>query len=281
MADTGTMAKNGLPGPGIWLSVLITLVGATLATVGGWQTFQQTFELLTADSFAVPGSEVRDLPPGEYEVYGLVAEVSLFNLDESTFLNEPTFFVDDITVTNLDTNSTVPLIVEDSNVTLSRSSNVYAPVASFDIAQEGEYEISIQTDGNSRSVVGRSIQSAPDRIVPWVIMLIVGSVLTLIGLAMLITGIVRRSRIKKQPGYTGVNAPAGYAAPQSAPATGSITPPPVPPSVPSSAPPLTPPASSPPPPPGTSAPSEVDSPTPNPPRPNQDPHQPDTNTPWG
>jgi|GEM_PF-6665588 len=95
------MAKNGLPGPGIWLSVIITLIGATLASVGGWQSFQQAFELLTVDSMEVPGSQTRELPTGEYEVYGLVAEVSIFNLDDSTFLNEPSFRLDDITVTNV------------------------------------------------------------------------------------------------------------------------------------------------------------------------------------
>lgn len=277
------MAKNGLPGPGIWLSVIITLIGATLATFGGWQSFQQTFELLTVDSFAVPGSDIRELDVGEYEVYGIVAEVSLFNLDESTFLEDPTFFVDDITVTNLGTDETVPLVIENSTVTLSRSANVYAPVASFDITQAGDYEISIDASESSRSVVGRTIQSAPDRVIPWVIMLIAGSILTLVGLAMLITGIVRRGRVKKQPGYTGGSAPAGYAAPQSgaAPSQNMATPPPVPP------------AGSPPPP-GAGAPigdpaspqspqSPVQPPptSPSPPRPNQDPHQPDTNTPWG
>ena len=260
------MAKNGLPGPGIWLSVIITLIGATLASVGGWQSFQQTFELLTVDSAEVPGSQTRDLPTGEYEVYGIVAEVSIFNLDDSTFLNEPSFFVDDITVTNLTTNNTIPLVIERSTITLSRSSNVYAPVASFEITEPGEYEISITSDDASRSVVGRSIQSAPDRIVPWAIMLVVGSILTLIGIAMLITGIVRRSRIKKQAGYTGMNAPAGYAAPQAAggspdQATPSTTAPqPQPPSPQAPAPQTPPPA---------------------PARPNQDPNQPDTNTPWG
>gem|GEM_PF-4834220 len=74
-----------------------------------------------------------------------------------------------------------------------------------------------------------------------------GSILTLIGLAMLITGIVRRSRIKKQAGYTGTSATAGYVAPGSA---------------------------------GTQPPSPA-LPGPVPHRPNQDPNQPDTDTPWG
>lgn len=263
------MAKNGLPGPALWLSILITLVGATLASLGGWQTFEQTFELLTVESFEVPGAQTRQLPVGEYETYGQVAGVSVFDLDNSIFRDEPVFFVDDITVKNVDTGETLPLQVINPNLTLSRSTNVYAPVASFEVTTEGRYEISIDADEPSLSVVGRSIQSAPDRIIPWAIMLLVGGLLTILGLAMLVSGILRRSRLKKQPGYN-PTAPAGYTAPA---ADASAPQPPTTPGM--SPPPTAPPGAPVPPSPG------MPGLAPKPPEPNQDPHTPDTNTPWG
>ena len=209
------MAKIGMPGstqpgPALWLSVLLTMIGLTLASVGGWQSFQQAFELLASESFDTPGGQTRDLAPGQYHTYGVIAEMSVFDLDPNV-LDEPAFGAEQITVRNVDTGMAVDVTVASSNLTLGRSSNVYELVAEFTVSESGRYEVTIDSAEQSRAVFGRSIESAPDRVIPWVIMLGVGALVSIIGVVMLITGIVRRSKVKNQPGYFSAGQPpTGY-----------------------------------------------------------------------
>ena len=284
------MANTGVPGPSLWLSIILTFVGATLAAIGGWLAFEEVFELLTVDSFEVPGEQTRDLDPGEYEVYGLVAQVSIFDLDESQFSDRPTFFAEDVTVTNLTTNTELPVTATSSLLTIGRNTSSFAAVGSFEVVDEGPYTVSIASTEETRSIVGRSIQSSGGRALPWLIMLFVGAILGLVGLAMLLTGVVRRSRAKKQPGYPVASAPAGFVAPPSAvpplaappfaaPVPGTPGPPPPASSPGSPPPPPVSPGATPPDPPAGPGAAPLSPPAPQS-QPNQDPHQPDTSTPW-
>ncbi|MDW3179136.1 MAG: hypothetical protein R8J94_17210 [Acidimicrobiia bacterium] len=188
LATTTKAAKE--PGPGLWLSLIMLSVGFVACGAGCYLAFQSAFELLSIDSFETPGAQTRDLDPGEYQIYVRSASVSLLNLDVD--FDETLPSLSEITVTNADSGEPVVAQSFRSNEPLSRSANVYEGVAIFEVVSEGRYTVDVASIDSSRAVFGRSIESAFDRIVPWLIMAIVGLILFVVGTILLIVGMVRR-----------------------------------------------------------------------------------------
>lgn len=190
LATTAKKAKE--PGPGLWLSLIMLSVGFVACGAGSYLAFQSAFELLSIDSFETPGAQTRDLDPGEYQIYVRSASVSLLNLDVD--FDETLPSLSEITVINADSGEPVAAQSFRSNEPLSRSANVYEGVAIFDVVSKGRYTVDVASVDSSRAVFGRSIESALDRIVPWLVMAIVGLVLFTVGTILLIVGMVRRKR---------------------------------------------------------------------------------------
>lgn len=202
------------PGPGLWLSIITLSIGLIAFSWGAYASFQSAFELITVDSFETPGEQTRSLDPGEYEIYVRSASVSLLDFDIE--YDDTVVSLDQVTVTNLATGSPVPLEPLFTTEPLSRSANIYESAATFEVTTSGRYTVAVETDGTSRAVVGRSLETAFDRIVSWIIMAAVGLVLFLLGLVLLVVGLVRRKRARDR---TSVMLPAQQA---TAPPTTSL-----------------------------------------------------------
>lgn len=211
IADTGQMATLNPPstadthsarepGPGLWLSIITLSIGVGAFSWGAYTAFQSAFELVTVDSFETPGEQTRSLDSGEYEIYVRSASLSILDLDIE--YDDTGVTLDQITVTNVSTGASVPLEPLFTAEPLSRSANIYDGVASFDVPASGKYIVAVDTDGPSRAVVGRSLETAFDRIVPWIILTAVGLVLFVLGLVLLVVGIVRRKRARDGAGIT-------------------------------------------------------------------------------
>ncbi len=188
MADTTNKQKE--PGPGLWLSLTVLTVGFAAACLGLYLAFQSAFELLSIDSFETPGEQTRTLDPGEYEIYLRSASVSILDLDIEfdDFLND----VGQITVTNAETGEPVGTESFRSSEPLSRSANIYEAVAIFEVESKGRFTVNVDSEGPSRAVFGRSIESSLDRVAPWLILAIVGLAFFILGTVLLIVGLVRR-----------------------------------------------------------------------------------------
>lgn len=262
-AGAMTKTKTKEPGPGLWLSIFFLTVGTVAVSWGSYAAFQSAFELLSIDSFETPGSQTRDLDPGDYEIYVRSASVAILDLDIE--FDDEIITLDKVRVVEADTGAAVPIERLSFVEPLSRSANIYDAVAVFEVPSSGRYTVTIDTEEPSRAVFGRSIETALDRVVPWLVLAAAGLLVFVAGLAMLIVGMVRRKRHRD-------------AASASTPPMSPLQPPPVPTSATAPPPPTS--AGTPPAPPGPGAPDEAHTPTPSTaPRPTRG-RESEQETPW-
>ncbi len=220
MADTTIKPKE--PGPGLWLSLAILTIGFTACCFGGYLAFQSAFELLSIDSFETPGEQTRTLDPGEYEIYLRSGSVSILDFDMQ--FDDFSGDVGQITVTDVETGEPVAIEPFRTSEPLGRSSNVYEAVAAFEITSKGRFTVSVNPDGPSRAVFGRSIESSLDRVVPWLILAAVGVVFFILGVVLLVVGMVRRKKHRTRQTTQPVMQPAMQPATPARPPTEPPTP---------------------------------------------------------
>ena len=238
--STSAPEKTRQPGPPLWLSILVFLIGTGLIAFGAFVLLSRFLESSTVPSFEVPGSQERSLDPGTYDVFGSTGDVF-------DFFVPPSFSAAEVTVTNTDTGVSVPTNPgAEVEFTITRQTTSYERVGTFTITEAGSYRFDITPqDGAdpSRAVVARSVFATFGEARSPIIILGVGIVLTVLGAIMVIIGIVRRGRAKRAakghgptPGIYQAPLPATStttpAAPQNPAAPLSPTPPPAPPPTP-------------------------------------------------
>lgn len=198
------------------------IVGAALAAFGTLSTFNTALESLTVDGFSVPGSQVRDLDPGEYEVFGSAGPIGTFDAEAS-------FDLADITVTNIATGEQLPVNTDGLGLELTRETTVFVVVGVFMVEEAGTFEIDVASNEESLAVVARSFLTSFDRVRVPLVLLGVGALLTIIGVVMLVVGVIRRSRADKAGSTSPSQTPGFYqgnsAAPQDPTAAPSYPPP--------------------------------------------------------
>jgi len=190
-ASKSVKAKQ--PGPGLWLSLMVSGVGLIAACVGMWVSYNSILEIATVAPFDLPGSETRDLGEGEYELY--VRTGSAFDFDQSDVTPLPS--LSEVRVTNL---STGELIIVSRLVLLEpliRGTNRYDPLASFEIETAGTYTVQVDSDsGANRAIFGRTPETGLHDAVPWLITLLIGTLVFVLGSTLLIVGLIRRKRFR-------------------------------------------------------------------------------------
>ena len=219
-ALTDSAAHNGdekPPGPGLWLSIGLLTLGIILFAAGSWVAANRIGEFLFVESFDTPGSQVRVLDEGEYEIFGLVEQVDLSEFEVGNEFTLPT--LDQITVT--DVGSGTELVVTPRfPMEVVRNSFVFELAADFTLDQASTVEIEVRTQEESRAFVSRKIETGVNQSIPWLIAAVIGALLILLGALMLIIGAVRRRRFRRRqdetPAYS-TAAPAPYAPPPVAP----------------------------------------------------------------
>lgn len=193
--------KHRQPGPGLWLSLIVTGLGLFAASWGVWQVYNTVLESITRPAFDIPGAETRDLAAGDYEIY--VRTGSAFDFDLNDVAALPA--LDEITVTALESGDTVPLEELFLAEPAIRGTNRYDSVASFTVDDEGSYRVEIDSGSTAnRAVLARTFETGLEHSIPWIITTGVGTLVMLLGSILLIIGMVRRSRAKKpQPPVVG------------------------------------------------------------------------------
>jgi hypothetical protein len=64
MTDTSDSSDTRQPGPGLWLSLIVSGFGLLAACAGMWVAYNTVLEITTVAPFDLPGSETRDLGEG-------------------------------------------------------------------------------------------------------------------------------------------------------------------------------------------------------------------------
>ena len=188
------------PGPGLWLSIGLLTLGIILFAAGSWVAANRIGEFLFVESFDTPGSQVRVLDEGEYEIFGLVEQVDLSEFEVGNEFALPT--LDQITVT--DVGSGTELVVTPRfPMEVVRNSFVFELAADFTLDQASTVEIEVRTQEESRAFVSRKIETGVNQSIPWLIAAVIGALLILLGALMLIIGAVRRRRFRRRQDLAG------------------------------------------------------------------------------
>ena len=191
--DTSASSDTKQPGPGLWLSLIVSGFGLIAACAGMWVAYNTVLEIALISPFDLPGSETRDLGEGEYELY--VRTGSAFDFDQSARTSLPS--LTDVRVANQATGELIPverLVLLEPTI---RGTNRYEALASFEVETAGIYVVEVDSDGPAnRAIFGRSFETGLDDAVPWLLTLLVGTLVFLLGTALLIIGLVRRKRFR-------------------------------------------------------------------------------------
>ena len=189
--DTSDSSEAKQPGPGLWLSLLVAGVGLIAACAGMWVAYNTVLEIATVSPFDLPGSETRDLGKGEYELY--IRTGSAFDFDQSDITALPS--LSDVRVTNLSTGEQITVSRLALLEPLVRGTNRYDALASFEIETAGIYIVEVESDsGANRAIFGRTVETGLRDAVPWLITLLIGTLVFLLGATLLIVGLIRRKR---------------------------------------------------------------------------------------
>ncbi|MGI9608507.1 MAG: hypothetical protein ACR2P0_20420 [Acidimicrobiales bacterium] len=185
------------PGPNLWLAIGVMIAGGAFLAFAGWQAFTSITELLSVDSFPVPGSQSQDLDPGLHEIY----TSSPGSLD-----------LDDLVVTNDATGERISVRDVFVVVELDRPGRSYDLTAEFDVETSGHYTLSILGDARGRAIFGPGLISSFQDLGGLVIPAVLGALLLLVGTVMLIVGMVRRRNHRPVIGYAQAAGPPPHAA---------------------------------------------------------------------
>lgn len=190
MTDNGSTVDVRPPGPNVWLSIAIMIAGGAFLAFAGWQAFSAITELLSTESFPVPGEQTQDLDDGLHEVYASLPG---------------TIGIADLTVTNLDTGADLEIRATDLFVELDRPGRTYTLVAEFDVEQSGSYLLEVGGDAEGRAIFGPGFLSSFEGLVELAVPTVLGVALLLVGTIMLIVGMVRRRN--HRPSVAGAGTP--------------------------------------------------------------------------
>jgi len=220
IGDTQGMANTQTKtGPGLPLSLTILAIGLVLGVVGWVVAVQKALPSADAPRRSVPGSYEENLDPGEYHIYAESFSLSFTDLGDS--VEEVDLDFSDITIANAGTGELVDVRPNDTLEAVSQGFTIFAPVATFDIADDDRYTISFDGEPGGVAIVSESFSTAWREAIPWGIASIVGTLFTVAGFTMLVMGVVRRNRAKK-------NQPTSTQGSPARPSPGATPPPPPP-----------------------------------------------------
>lgn len=199
MADLGTGAPARRPGPPLWLSLVVVVLGVVLAVVGGVQGVSRIVNTFTSPAMTSPADVHRHLDAGTYDIY--VSDQVLASISTSA-----------VVVTSAD-GQRIPVNEIGSNTTetLTRNGASYLAQLTFTIPTSGDYEVRVLRPSGVPFVLTRSLGSLGRQVVPWFALLGFGVLIAAAGVVLLIIGTTRRHRArnpKPPPAYQPPYQPA-------------------------------------------------------------------------
>jgi len=204
MSDTRDMESTILA-----LGIVLGLVGWTVA-------FDRALPESSAPRLDVPGTYAQDFDPGEYHVYAESFEFSFSDLGGDIIVDDSGFDATDVAVINVETGQGLTVRQSTRVDPVGQGFTVYVPIASFDVVDDGSYDVDIA--GGGVAIVAESFETSWREAIPWGIASLVGSVLPIAGFTMLVVGTIRRNKAKKNTQATSPQPP-GAAPPSGAPST--------------------------------------------------------------
>jgi len=163
------------------VGVLIMLASGTLVLVSALQIAGGVVRALTVPTFGVPGTVTQTLEAGSKSVYAQVTKAQTPPFDSSL-----------VSVVGPQGKVTVLRVATPESVTVN--GDTYRAVASFDAPVGGEYTVVVGEGSEpGRAAVSVSLLSTMGAAAGWIAAIALAGLMGLVGLALLIMGLVRRS----------------------------------------------------------------------------------------
>jgi predicted heme/steroid binding protein len=180
---------------GIRLGIVLLLISVVLGVAGVVQAVRVAVVVFDAPVADVPGTLTATLDLGTHNVYARSGIITS----------------SDVRVTAPGGSSVVtsnPTV----NETITRGSVTYTGVAQFEAEDAGSYTITITDVPATQVIVAPSLGEVAVRAGIWVLGMVLGGLLFVVGLILLIVGLVRRSRARRGP-PPGAYTDPGYGSP--------------------------------------------------------------------
>jgi hypothetical protein len=209
---TGTPHK---PGPPLAIAIVVIVVATAMGITGLAVGVTKIVHEFSGVVYPSPQVVQRSLTPGTYEVFEAVTN------GHSTTPLQPGGIVD-VQVTG-PAGSPVPAFRTGNNERIGRGGTSYRGIFEFKATSTGNYAIAVRGSPGEPFFISRSFGDLAKHAAGWFILMGAGILLGIVGVVLLIVGIVRRSRARRQAGYayaTGGYQPGGpppagwYADPQ-------------------------------------------------------------------
>jgi hypothetical protein len=201
MMDTGVATTQQKPGPSLAVSLLILVLGAALAVVGGVEGVTKIVHAVTSPVEVAPANLHRHLSSGTYEIY----------TDEDVLA---TISPSQVTVTA--SNGTRIPVTDTFGVTetLTRNSHSYLGQVRFKVPNSGDYDVAVSGPDGVQFILSNSLGDLAKHAIVWFALLGIGILIAILGAILWIVGAARRHRWRnpRPPAY--LTQPAYQAQPQ-------------------------------------------------------------------
>jgi hypothetical protein len=197
-------APAAKPGPRLLLSIIVIVIG-TIVGITGLSLFiaRAVHDVQNIHGFpgTTPVEGSLQLTTGTWQVY-------VVEPNDDANLVQPS----DVTVTGPG-GSSISATAMPSGETedLTRSGDKYYAEVRFKVDQAGSYNVAVKPSSGSQQIyVAKSLGDLVKHDAAWLLMMLAGILVGIIGVVMLIVGIVRRRRASQPmtPAYAGGYAPA-------------------------------------------------------------------------
>ena len=171
------------PGPALWLSVAVIVVGAVIAIVGTAQGVTTLVREVTSSVYVTPANFTKHLKSGTYEIFAAENRGDVLGPN-------------DVVVTGPGGVHIPVTGVGAVSETISHNSSSYLAEAKFTVPMSGDYRIVVGGPQGVPILVSNSFGDLVKHAALWFVMLGIGLLVGAAGVVMLITGVVRRRRAR-------------------------------------------------------------------------------------
>jgi hypothetical protein len=185
VSDPAAHPARRAPGPALWLSVVVIVIGAVLVIVGAAEGVTALVREITSSVYVTPAEFTKHLDTGTYEIF---ADESAGNVLGPS----------DVVVTGPGGTHIRVTGVGSVSETISHNSSNYLAEAKFTAPTSGDYKIVVGGPNGVPILVSNSFGDLVKHAALWFVLLGIGLLVGAAGVVMLITGAIRRRRARNQ-----------------------------------------------------------------------------------
>jgi hypothetical protein len=183
VADPAVQAAPRQPGPALWLSIVVIVLGVVLVVVGTAEGVASLVREITSSVYVTPADITKHLDAGTYEIFAAENQGAVLGPS-------------DVIVTGPG-GTPIPVTgVGSVSESINHGSSSYLAEAKFHAPTSGYYRIMVGGPNGVHILVSNSFGDLVRHAALWFVLLGIGLLIGAAGVVMLIAGAVRRRRAR-------------------------------------------------------------------------------------